>query len=505
MTFAYRPPACTSSLVIFGGTGDLSSRKLIPALSRLKGCGSLPEDLHVIVTGRRETTKEQMLGGFSRFTTGDPLLEKGFRELVPHLHFLRLDPEHPDSIPAFKTSLAAVEGLGGAPARLFYLALPPDGVTPFIEMLQTHLAKHDIRDCPPRVLVEKPFGHDLPSARRLNELLLGVAREEQILRIDHYLGKEAVQNIMVLRFANILFEPLWNRSFVDHVQISFSETLGVGSRGGYFDRTGILRDVVQNHLLQVLCLIAMEPPSSASAEAIRTEKRKVLNAIRPFSPAEVSRHSVRGQYLANADPGGHTPAYRSEAAVSPDSDTETFAAVRVFIDSWRWAGVPFYLRAGKRLAANKTEVSIHFKPVPLPLFGTNAGPLNPNVLQLRVQPDEGIHLSVMSKIPGMSLQVTPVQMDFSYHESFDVYRPDAYERLLMDALHGDPSLFIRNDEIEAAWKFIDPIVTAWSNDPRLDLDFYPAFSDGPTSADTLIQADQRAWLPLLPAKPHVAS
>lgn len=486
-------PACTSSLVIFGGTGDLAHRKLIPALSRLRAAGVLPSDLHVISTGRREYGREELIASYREGLTAafarDSLLRDGFETLARQIHYLRIFPERDGALTEFEEALKKIEGTGAAPVRLFYLAVPPETVDDFLGLLGGALEKGRDGPCPTRVLLEKPFGQDLPTARALNARLLKVAREEQIFRIDHYLGKEAVQNILVTRFGNVLFEPVWNRSVIDHVQISFAEEIGVGGRGPFYDQTGILRDVVQNHLLQVLSLIAMEPPQSYAADAIRTEKLKVLQAIRLLRPEEACRHTVRGRYLRS----GAMPGYLEERGVASESTTETYVAMRVFLESWRWAGVPFYVRAGKRLSNSLTEVALFFRPVPRSIFPVSAGVPEPNALIIRVQPDEGIHLLVQSKIPGMSLKLGTVEMDFSYQKSFGAYRPDAYERLLLDALHGEASLFLRNDEIEAAWAFIDPIMAGWAMPGSSPVEGYAAGSDGPERAAGLIGEDGRSW------------
>ncbi|MFZ2955408.1 MAG: glucose-6-phosphate dehydrogenase [Candidatus Ozemobacteraceae bacterium] len=510
---AARHPVCTSSLVIFGGTGDLTRRKLIPALARLRAAGVLPSDLHVIASGRREMTREQLVGIFREDIAlrypHDVLLKTGFEALAAQLQYVRLDPGTDGALEAFSDALKAVEGRGGAPARLFYLAVPPDSVGELMELLAAPLARGRTERCPTRVLVEKPFGHDLASARALNARLLEVAREDQIFRIDHYLGKEAVQNILVMRFGNSLFEPLWNHSMVDHVQISVAEEIGVGSRGAFYDKTGVVRDVVQNHLLQVLALIAMEPPLSSSADPVRDEKVKLLRSLRPLSEQDIVTHTVRARYGANlnrtkspdAPSDSSIPAlrgYLEEEGIPADSTTETYAAFKIGIDSWRWAGVPFYIRAGKRLSTSLTEVAVFFKSVPRSIFPTSAGQPEPNALIIRVQPDEGMKLSVQTKIPGMSLKLGTVDMDFSYQKSFGAYRPDAYERLLLDALNGDPALFLRNDEIDAAWSFVDPILAGWHAAGASGLENYSAGTDGPAAAHHLIGVDGgRTWRPLV--------
>jgi len=489
---------CVSSLVIFGGTGDLSRRKLIPALCRLKAIGALPSDLHVVVTGRRAMNKEAFVkllkDSLAAKTYAESVCAKGFETLLPKLHYVKFDPSEPDASALLKKSLNDLEHEGAAPARLFYLAIPPDQSPVFLKAIAPLLNKTDnITHCPTLLLVEKPFGYDLSSARELNNKILDVAREDQIFRIDHYLGKEAVQNILVMRFANIFFEPVWNRQFVDHVQISFAEEIGVESRAGYFDRAGILRDVIQNHLLQVLCLTAMEPPISHGPENIKIEKKKILSAITPIKPEQTHKFTLRAQYCGGRKNEKKIPGYLEEAGVPAGSTTETYAAMKVFIDNWRWAGVPFYLRAGKRLTTSLTEIAVFFKSVPGSIFPPSAGICEPNVLLIRVQPHEGIHLIVNSKIPGMNLLFSAVDMNFSYEQSFTDYKPDAYERLLVDALHGDPSLFLENDEIDAAWAFIDPIFEGWSDMKMNPLNKYAAGTDGPIEAKKMLEADGKSW------------
>jgi len=343
-----------------------------------------------------------------------------------------------------------------------------------------------------RVIVEKPFGTDLASARELNRIVRSSFTEEQTYRIDHFLGKETAQNILVLRFANAIFAPLWNTHYVDHVQITAAETLGVGSRAGFYERAGALRDMVQNHLLQLLCLVAMEPPTDLAADSIRDEKVKVVRSLRRWSRNEIAANVVRAQYTEGAIHGDPVSGYRQEQNVNPDSKTETFVALRLFIDDWRWADVPVYMRVGKRLPKSATEISIHFKKAPPVLFNKDLSDLN--VLVIRIQPDEGISLRIHAKVPGTSFRIEPVKMDFHYGTSFGKASPEAYERLLLDAMSGDPTLFARRDEVEQAWAFIDPIEEAWhAKKVAPELFFYPAGSWGPEAADNLLARDGRAW------------
>lgn len=492
--------SCAATLVIFGGTGDLARRKLIPALAHLKAANALPSDLKLIITGRTEISVSDYISGVidihATSSASSRQVLRGIEELRPLIRTVRLDPSAPGAAELFASSLAGIEEPAGNRVRLFYLAVPSEHMEPFLPVLAPLLSKRTPCGCRSRIIVEKPFGHDLASANFLQEKLASVADEDQILRIDHYLGKEAVQNILVMRFANAFFEPVWNRHYIDHVQISFAEELGVGHRAAFFESTGILRDVVQNHLMQVLCLTAMEPPISHRPESIRLEKRKVMAALRPINPAEVASSTIRGQYSAGRSGRVAVPGYLEESGVRPGSRTETFAALRLFIDTWRWSGVPFYLRAGKRLSASQTEISIHFRPVPGHLFPASAGIPQPNVLVMRVQPNEGSHLRVNVKIPGKQLELGTAGMDFSYQTTFGPDRPDAYERLLLDAIQGDPSLFIGQDEVEAAWRFIDPILQAWRENDASPLPAYSAGSDGPDEADAFIRADGRTWRPL---------
>ncbi len=492
--------ACAATLVIFGGTGDLARRKLLPALAHLKAANALPAGLRLVITGRSEIGVSDYISSViniraDRFATSEQTL-RGLEELRPQIRTVRLDPSVPGAAESFATSLAGIEEPAGNRVRLFYLAVPPEHVEPFLPVLAPLMSQKTPCGSRSRIIVEKPFGHDLASANLLQERLASVAAEEQILRIDHYLGKEAVQNILVMRFANAFFEPVWNRHYIDHVQISFAEELGVGHRAAFFESTGILRDVVQNHLMQVLCLTAMEPPISNRPESIRLEKHKVMAALRPITPSEVAASTVRGQYAAGRSGRAAVPGYLEETGVRPGSRTETFAALRLFIDTWRWSDVPFYLRAGKRLSASQTEISVHFRPVPGHLFPSSAGTPQPNVLVMRVQPNEGSHLRVNVKVPGRQLELGTAGMDFSYRTTFGPDRPDAYERLLLDAIQGDPSLFIGQDEIEASWRFIDPILQAWRENDGAPLPAYAAGSDGPAEADAFIRADGRSWRPL---------
>jgi glucose-6-phosphate 1-dehydrogenase len=378
--------------------------------------------------------------------------------------------------------------------RLFYLAAGPDNFETIIKNLKTAGLNKPKENGWARIVVEKPFGSDLASAQQLNRILHNAFSEEQTYRIDHFLGKETAQNIMVLRFANAIFEPIWNSRYIDHVQITAAETLGVEARGGYYETAGALRDMVQNHMLQLLCLVTMEPPTDLSADSIRDEKVKIVRSLRHFARDEVAKNVVRGQYSAGAINGNPVVSYREEERVDANSTTETYVALRAFIDDWRWADVPFYIRVGKRLPKSATEISVHFKKAPHILLNKESTLHDQNALVIRIQPDEGIALRMQAKIPGNNLRIEPVKMDFHYGTSFGKASPEAYERLLLDAMSGDPTLFARRDEVEQAWSFIDPIENAWA-DPEhaAKLEFYPAGSWGPEAADELIARDGRVW------------
>jgi glucose-6-phosphate 1-dehydrogenase len=402
--------------------------------------------------------------------------------------------DDPKSFAALKQRLEEIERAQGLPGnRVYYLSIPPTSFAPVIRNLGVAGLVQGTGGSA-RVIVEKPFGVDLATAQALNREVHETLGEDQIYRIDHYLGKETVQNLLVFRFANGIFEPLWNNRFVDHVQITGAETVGVEARGGYFEHAGMLRDMVQNHLFQVLSLAAMEPPVAFGADEVRDEKLKVLKALRPIPSSEMDANVVRGQYAAGSMAGRKVVGYREEPAVSPTSQTETYVALKLFIDSWRWAGVPFYLRSGKRLAKRVTEIAIHFKEAPHLLFGRHGGAdaIRPNVLGIRIQPDEGIALNFGSKLPGPTMAVAPVSMEFKYGSSFGVEPPEAYERLILDCMLGDSTLFTRGDEVEASWAWISRIHQHWATQSA-PLPQYPAGSWGPEAADRLLAADGRAW------------
>ena len=483
--------------IIFGAAGDLSWRKLIPAIYSLYEDGWLPEKFRIIGTGHQHMEEEAF---HSHLKTGvdkyarRTLTEEGWSGFAAHLTFMTADLEKPEVFGELARKLAEQDREWNARAnRIFYLSLPPTMIEPVArELARAKLNQDRIRD---RIVVEKPFGRDLDSARTLNRNLSELFRESQIFRIDHYLGKETVQNIMAFRFANILFEPVWNRNYIDHVQITVAEAEGVGSRGHYYDQAGALRDMIQNHLLQILCLIAMEPPVSFSADEVRNKKADVLHAIRPITPEMVPNNAVRGQYGAGWIESQHVDAYRSETNVAPDSGIETFAAVKLQVDNWRWQGVPFYLRTGKRLPAKISEVSIQFKPVPHQPFPAAAVmDARPNRLLIAIQPEEGILLRFEAKYPGPTMRLSPVIMQFYYREAFKSTPPEAYETLLLDVMLGDATLFMRADQTEAAWKILSPILNTWESIRPMDFPDYPAGTWGPEAAESLLAADGRNWV-----------
>jgi len=498
-----RLPVAPTTLVIFGATGDLAKRKLVPALYNLAHEGALPERFHLVGVSRKEKENddyreecEQAIRRFSRRKPDEDVLQ-GFLENVRYV------PGEFDEYSLYaelEQVLDELEGEAGEKLnRAFYLSTAPNFFPLIIEKLGDRgLARNEGPTHPAevRVIIEKPFGTSLDEALELNRQVLGVFDETQVFRIDHYLGKETVQNMMAFRFANGMFEPLWNRNYIDSVQITAAEDIGIGTRAGYYDQSGALRDLIQNHMLQLLCHVAMEPPVSFTAEEVRNEKVKVLHAIHAPTPQNVAEIAVHAQYAAGHSGGEEVPGYLEEDGVREGSSTETFAALRLEVDNWRWAGVPFYLRAGKRLARKITEIAVTLKPVPHLAFSQDGSlGVRPNQLVLTLQPNEGVSLQLGAKIPGTRMIIRPVNMEFLYGTSFMSQSPEAYERLIMDAMRGDPTLFTRNDEVEAQWRICDPVLQAWESAGGTragGLPQYQAGSQGPEVANDLL-LDDHHW------------
>lgn len=485
-------PPCT--VVIFGASGDLTRRKLIPALFNLFERDLLASGFSVLGSSRspmdQQKFRQEMRESMEEHSDGeiDDNVWKSFSE---GLFYEPSDPSDPPSYDRLLERLHKIDQERGTSGnRLFYLSTPPSVYADIVARIgEKELTRSQTGWT--RIVVEKPFGRDYASARELNQLLQNVFSEEQIYRIDHYLGKETVQNILALRFANGIFEPLWNRRYIDHVQITAAESMGVEDRGGYYEQAGALRDMIQNHLFQLFTLVTMEPPVSLESESVRDEKTKVLRAVRPLSSEQVPEYAVRGQYAEGSVGGRRVRAYQSEDRVDPASRTETFAALKLYVDNWRWAEVPFFLRSGKRLPRRVSEIAIQFRRAPHLIF-TESDPYDANTLVLRIQPDEGISLKFRAKMPGQSFHVRPVNMDFQYGASFGKRSADAYERLLLDAMLGDPTLFSRSDMVEISWKILMPVLEAWeSSDQKVPL--YPAGSWGPREADHLIGFPGRRW------------
>ena len=491
------------AVVIFGASGDLTRRKLMPALYNLAWAHSLSGGFAVIGVARREKTDEsfraemkQAVEAFSRRKPLDLAVWSDFEQGVSYVRGADNAPATYEALRAHLDSVDAQRGTGKN--RLFYLAVPPSEFGPIVEGLRAARLVTPARDegsggSWTRVVFEKPFGHDLAGARELNQAVASALDESQVYRIDHYLGKETVQNLLVFRFANSLFEPVWEREHVDHVQITVAEDLGVEGRGKFYEQTGVTRDIVENHLMQLLCLTAMEPPISLSADAVRDEKVKVLRSLRPIERSQVASHVVRGQYARGVVRGEDARGYREEPDVSPESRIETYMAMRVLVDNWRWSGVPFYVRAGKRLARRVTEIAVVFRDVPHTLFSARDGGSTPNVLSLRIQPDEGIALRFISKEPGQQTILRDVAMDFRYGNTFGSNTPEAYERLLLDAMRGDATLFTRRDEVEEQWAYIDRVLRVWAEPDTPPPAPYAAGTWGPETADELLARDGRRW------------
>ena len=487
-----------ATLVIFGGAGDLAHRKLLPALYNLALDGLLPPHFAVVGVGRTKFDDQAYRNfareGVERFSRR-PIDEERWASFVNSLSFVRqtLDDGGFASLGAHLDTVEHERGLPGN--RVYYLAVPPTLFVPTVEqMARSRFVGPPGTQPFSRLIIEKPIGRDLESARQIDDAVAKVFDERQIFRIDHYLGKETVQNILVLRFANSFFEPIFNQRHVDHVQITVAEAEGVGTRAGYYEEAGALRDMVQNHLLQLLTLVATEPPHSLDPDVVRGEKLEVLQSLRPLTGDDIDHQVVRAQYAAGFDMGMAAPAYVNEVGVKPGSRTETFVALRVLIDNWRWAGVPFFLRTGKRLPKRASEISVHLKDVPPILFNSRKDQrLDPNVLTIRIQPDEGFALGISSKVPGPRVRIYPVNMDFRYSTTFGASSPEAYERLLLDVLAGDATLFMRRDSVEASWQWITPILERWAAQADRPIPTYAAGSWGPREANSLIESAGREW------------
>jgi glucose-6-phosphate 1-dehydrogenase len=492
------PDACV--MVIFGASGDLTKRKLIPAIFDIARQGLLPHGFTIVGVARTPMNdlafREHVFHAMKEFGQFQQSEAVQWENFARGLRYVSMDPSAEQHYGELRDALVAIDNeRGGNGSFLFYLATPPSLYAPIIHHLGTcGLNRPRSSGGWMRIVIEKPFGVDLASARKLNTDVLEVFNEDEVYRIDHYLGKETVQNLLVFRFANGIFEPIWNRNYIDHVQITAAESVGVEGRGGYYEGAGAMRDMVQNHMLQLLALTAMEPPVLFDAQQVRNEKQKVLQAIRSIRPDEVHRYSIRGQYGAGTVGGRSVVAYKGEKGVSPTSATETYVALKLFIDNWRWAGVPLYVRSGKRLPKRVTEIAVQFKKTPHHLFShLPSDYLASNAIVIRVQPDEGISLKFSSKIPGSSLRMRPVTMDFRYGSSFGPRLADAYTRLILDCMLGDTTLYARGDSVEAAWSLITPIHEGWNSNGLSRVYEYPAGTWGPKEADEMIQADGRAW------------
>lgn len=486
-------------MVIFGATGDLTARKLFPALYNLAQDGLLPANFACIAFARRDKTsadfRAEMKAAVEKYSRRKPIDQNLWEQFSQKIFYLCSDFHNDDGYERLKKLMSELDQqFQTAGNRLYYLSTPPSDFVLISNKLKEHQLIYDVHHEHKkwsRVIIEKPFGRDLHSAMALQEQLTQSFEEEQIYRIDHYLGKETVQNLLVFRFSNPIFESIWNNHHIDHVQISVCEDLGIGTRGKFWEEAGMLRDIVQNHMMQLLSLVAMEPPTSLKANSIRSEKVKVVESIRPFAKHELNR--VRGQYGCGYINGEHVMGYRGEANVSPNSQVETYAALKLFVDNWRWAGVPFYLRAGKRMPKRYTEIAVFFKEAPGFLFQNDEKKIEPNVLVIRIQPNEGISLMINCKAPAVTTPLYPVKMDFLYDSFFGVAAPEAYERLICDCMNGDATLFARVDEVLASWRLLTPILEEWHNEAPNNFPNYAAGTWGPQEADQMLAVDGRTW------------
>ena len=501
MQSARKPDA--TILIIFGAGGDLTWRKIIPALYNLFLDGWLPEKFAVIGLDIKEISDEQyrdrIHDGVDQFSRSGKAKQEDWAKFAQMINYRKSDFTNQETYNNLSQQILTIEKKWGEKSnRIFYMAIPPA----FIEPIADQLGKSDLAEDKDhaRIVVEKPFGHDLSSAKNLNKILCNIFNECQIYRIDHYLGKETVQNMIAFRFANALFEPIWNRNFIDHVQITVAEQVGVEHRGGYYDNAGALRDMIQNHLLQLLCLVAMEPPVSFNADEVRNKKVDVLHAVRKYNNEEVHTYAVRGQYDGGWIEGQKVIGYRGEPGVKRDSDTETFAAIKLFVDNWRWQDVPFYLRSGKRMAEKISVITIQFRPVPHRAFpNESVENWQPNRLIISIQPEKEIKIRFQAKKPGLKMILNPVEMSFNYDHAYSTDPPEAYETLILDVMLGDATLFMRGDQVESAWEIIMPILDKWQSTSSIDFPNYASGSWGPEEAEALIARDGHNWI-MIPAK-----